>query len=495
MRGTGRRKPAFAVVVLLSWVVVLGIPFDALPWLRGPTEWEWGFRPTSTGVSGPAAVIALLLLALVLFSGTPAIRRRGSAAAAGLTAAAVVLGFAFHIALVDPGGLGRLRTLLRRTVASSITAYHTVALNEARDPEAFLRAHAELVSGLPLHASTHPPGPILYYRAMIGLCERFPSLTASTLAVAGVQRREFTPPLTGPARASALLGVLLLELMGSLVAWPLARLASALGMESLSASRLALVWAVLPGPSLMYVRFDQAMALAVVIYALLLVSAAQRARWFVRLGYAVLAGVAGASAIFLSFGSAIFLAAAGLAVLAAAVAGEPSREGRRAVVARWGLACCLSAVVALALAFGAPALVAGSPVRVMVTALANHMVFNATRSYLLWLVYNPLDLAVFLGVPIALLAAWQTGVRSCRAGNGARLRPGEAFGVAAVAFVPALTASGLTRGEVGRMWIPLMPLLMLSAIDDETAGDARVVACIGLVVASETLVIAGWWSL
>jgi hypothetical protein len=489
------RKATLAFILLLSGVVVLGIPFDALPWLRGPAEWKWGFRAGATQISGPAAAVALLLVALVVLSGRPTIQRRGSAGAAGLIAAAVVFGFAFHIALVNPGSLGRLRSMLRLTLSPSVTSYHTVALTDARDPAAFLRAHAELASGLPLHSSTHPPGPILYYRAMLALCERSPSLTDATLAAAGVPRREFSPPLTGPARAAALLGVLLLEAMGALTAWPLARLAAALGMERLPASRLALVWAVLPGPSLMYVRFDQAMALAVVTYALLLVSAVRRTRSPVRLGHALLAGVAGGSAIFISYGSAVFLVVASLAVLAAALAADPSGGDRRAAPARWGLACGVSAAVALALAFGPPAVAAGWDPRVVIDSLTRHVAFNLTRSYPASLVANPLDFALFLGLPIALLAAWQTGVRSCRAWNGVHLLPAEAFGIPPVAAVLALTVSGLTRGEVGRMWIPLMPLLMLSAIDDETATNTLATACVAITLAAQTLVIGAWWSL
>jgi hypothetical protein len=496
--GTAHRWVALALILLLSCIVVFVIPFDALPWLRGPaeSEWRWDFRTSTVAhISAPGAGLALLLVALILLSGAPGVRRRGSAWAGALTVAAVALGFAFHIALVDSDGLGRLRTMLRRTLSSSVTAYHTVALNDARDPAAFLRAHATLASGLPLHASTHPPGPVLYYRAMIGLCERSPSLTAATLAVAGVQRHEFSPPLTGPARAAALLGVLLLELLGSLVPWPLARLASALGMERLSAARLALLWALLPGPSLMDVRFDQAMALAVATYAVLIVSAVRHASPSLRLSRAMLAGVAGGVAIFFSYGSAIFLVAASLAVLAAALAAEGSAEARRAVLARWALACGLSAAVGLALAFGGPTLVAGWDVRVMIVSLTKHVAFNRTRSYLAWLAFNPLDLAIFLGVPIALLAAWQTGSRLRRAWKGMPLRPLDALGVAIVAGALVLTASGLTRGEVGRMWIPLMPFLMLGAFDEDTAGNARIVACIGLVVAAETIAIGAWWSL
>jgi hypothetical protein len=232
-----------------------------------------------------------------------------------------------------------------------------------------------------------------------------------------------------------------------------------------------------------------------VIYAVALLSAVGRATPSVRLGRAALGGIAAGAAIFLSYGSAIFLTAASLAVLAAALAAEASRGARRAVLARWGLACGLSAAVALALAFGGPALAAGWDARVMIVSLTRHVAFNATRSYLVWLLFNPLDLAVFLGVPIALLAAWQTGVRSRRAWSGVRLLPLEALGVAAAAAVLALTASGLTRGEVGRMWIPLMPFLMLGGFDDDTAADARAVAGIGFIVAAETLVIGAWWSL
>ena len=63
----------------------------------------------------------------------------------------------------------------------------------ARDPLAFLRAHARLLPQLTQgrkHAATHPPGPVLWYRGALALCERSPALTEALLAVAGVERRD-----------------------------------------------------------------------------------------------------------------------------------------------------------------------------------------------------------------------------------------------------------------------------------------------------------------
>ncbi len=96
---------------------------------------------------------------------------------------------------------GALRALMARAVSPSISSYHTVAVSEdARDPLAFLRAHARLLPQLTQgrkHAATHPPGPVLWYRGALALCERSPVLTEALLA----RRRRRTARLAEHAGA------------------------------------------------------------------------------------------------------------------------------------------------------------------------------------------------------------------------------------------------------------------------------------------------------
>jgi hypothetical protein len=488
------RGAAWGAAIALSLAVIAAVPGDGLPWLRGPAEWIWGYHPGGR-VPVPAASMALAVTLLVALSGIPVARRRASPVVAGLLTSAVVLGASFHLALVDPTPLGRLRALLRRAVSASVTSYHSVAISPAgRDPVAFVRRHADLLPQLDQHAATHPPGPVLHYRAAIGLCEHFPRLADALLDIAGVPRGERPPPLTRAARAGALLGVLLFDLAGLLVVWPLYRLGVALGLDALAAARLGLVWVVLPGPALMPARLDQAIAFPVTAYVVMLLAAARGSSPATRAGSAALAGVVAGLGLFLSYGAALFLVFGALAALAALALGrEPAA---RSLHSRWLLACAISAAVAASVSFGIPALAGGEPVRAMLVALDIHRRgFTATRSYGLWLGWNLVDFTIFVGVPVAVLAACRGTASVHRVLRGDRIGPSAAFGLAAVVLPALLSLSGLTRGEVGRLWIPVMPLLLAGAVPPADAADGRRMAILCLLVASEAVLIGSFWSL
>jgi hypothetical protein len=487
-----RRRTA---VLLVSLLVLASIPFDAIPLLRGPApyppEWQWGFRPE--GPARPlvtAALFAAGLLVLLALSGGARARRGPATTFRALVAGAVLLGGGFQIALLarEPGH--PLRTLLARTRSRSFTSYHTVAISpEAREPLSFLREHAERLPSLARsakHAATHPPGPVIYYRGALALCEGSSRLTDGLLGAAGVPDREFRPPATRAARAAAILGALLLGLLGALTAWPLAHLARVLGVETLAAGRLAVLWALLPGPALMTPQFDQALALPVVLTTTLLLAAASRPMGVPGLLRAALAGAVGGVAVFTSYGAAVFLAVGA----AAAWAASPRASGAplRAAV----LAVSAAAVTGLT-AFGIPTLLGHQPVRALLTALSIHReMYTAPRSYALWLLFNPLDLALFLGVPVAVAGTLLLVETLPRLREG-RPIPIERFRLATWGGVALLLVLGVTRGEVGRIWIPLMPMLVVSSLAGPEAPDRREAVFLGTLVAALTLALGSYW--
>lgn len=473
----------------------MSIPFDLIPLLRGPApyppEWQWAFRPE--GPARPlvaAALVAAGLLVLLALSGGARARRNPAATFRVLIAGAVLLGWGFQLALLarEPGHL--LRTLLTRTRSRSFTSYHAVAISpEARDPRVFLREHAERLPALAAsakHAGTHPPGPVLYYRSALALCESAPRLTDGLLAAAGVPDRAFRPPATRAARAAAILGALLLGFFGALTAWPLAHLARALGVESLAAGRLAVLWSLLPGAALMTPQFDQALSLPVVVATTLLLTAAHRPTKGSGLRRAALAGAIGGVAVFTSYGAAVFLAVGGAAALAAA---HRTRTTHRGLTMIAGLATAVTGFMA----FGIPALLGHEPVRAMLTALSVHRaMYTAPRSYALWLLFNPLDLALFLGVPVALAGTLRLAEMPGRV-RERNLIPTDRFRLATWGGVALLVVLGVTRGEVGRIWIPLMPLLLLSSLAEPEAPDGKEAVFVGTLIAVLTLVIGSYW--
>lgn len=470
----------------MTLVGLAAVASDVAPWVRGPApyppEWQWLRRDTpATGPLAPALAVAAAVLGVLALSHTERARRAPRRAAATIVAGAVALGFFFQLAVLELEPEGALQAVLNQTVYRTATSYFTVATSDdAREPLAFLRRHHELLPELRKtgkHASTHPPGAVLYFRGLLALFEHSPALTRAVLETAGfdeVNPRRPRPQHTPPARAAALTGGLLIGLLGAATAWPIAAFAGRAGSEPLEAARVAVLWALLPGPVLMAPMLDQALCLPVAAATACLATAAVSAqprawRW------AALAGLFGGLAVFVSYGAPVFLAFGGVAALV--LAASAPRAVRLAAIA---------AAVTAGL-WLLPAALGHRPLASLTTALAIHRdEYTLPRSYALWLLFNVVDLALFLGAPVAV--AW--GLRTARAMVHRPRDPVDRMRRATALALTAILLSGQTRGEVGRIWLPLVPTLLVAAFARPSRGEALVCAA---CLAALTVTIAVFW--
>jgi hypothetical protein len=490
---TPRVSVRWLAILAVSLAAAVAIPFDLVPWLRGPApyppEWQWGYR--AGGPARPlwaAALLCTVDLALLAATGTGWARRRPRAAAASLLAAAAFVGWGLQLAALEREPAGPLRTLMARALSPSISSYATVAAGDGGDPRTLLESHAARLPEFlarAKHAATHPPGPVLFYRAAIALCERSPGLADALLGAAGAPRRDSQSPERRAERAGGLLGALVLGLLGVLTLWPLARLAEALGLEPLAAARVGLLWTLVPGLVIMSPAFDAATALPVAACALLLARASRASSSRRAAKDASLAGACGAIALLASYGSAAFLAIAGGAVLAWA-----NGDSRARALA----ASALAAAVTVLLAFGVPAALGHQPLLAMRTALAIHRAaFTLPRSYALWLVFDPLDLAVFAGLPVVVAGLWPLARAIQRLGR--EPLPGlDRFRLGLFGGVALLVLAGVVRGEGGRILIPLMPFLLVGSLaGDGSSPDVGEALGLGALLAVLVLAIGAYW--
>ncbi|WP_214411510.1 hypothetical protein [Sphaerisporangium fuscum] len=284
------------------------------------------------------------------------------------------------------------------------TEYLAVLPAVGDDPLGWLASFTERLSGYPTHVRGHPPLPvlILWALARIGLPGAFP---ASVLVVA--------------VACSAMVAI-------------------ALTVRSLAgedAARRALPYlALTPASVWMATSMDALFAGAGAWGVALLVLAARRGT--ARLLCAAVAGVLLGAVPYLSYGLVPYL-------LVPLVAGVLARVPRGRVVAALGGAVAVSAAFAVG-GFLWPAGV-----------LATHAEWaadpGAARPYLYFLVA---DFAV-----LALVTGPATAV------GLARSRPGPVRALVAAALVAlvALDVSGVTRGEVERIWLPYAVWTSLAA--------------------------------
>jgi hypothetical protein len=162
-------------------------------------------------------------------------------------------------------------------------------------------------------------------------------------------------------------------------------------------------------------------------------------------------------AVLLSYGAAAFLAIAGLAAIGL---GRARGASPRSLLAPLGTAGAVAVLV-----FLAPRLVGHHPFESARVALTIHReYFTAPRQYGVWLFFNLVDAALFVGPPVALAFAMRLVAVRGRA---------RAYALGAAGGLGVLLISGVTRGEVGRLWIPLMPVFLAPGLAASDTGDGE----------------------
>lgn len=448
------------VVLLTGGSLLLAalILTDWLPVLRGPApetpEWYWPYqlRPFSRWLL-PA--LALLLLWLVC-AWWLRLERHGRAQVAGLwlVAAASLLA---QLALIQADNPHLRDELINRTYSNLASGFF--------QPAAELEGINQALAGYPAlmpafaseHARTHPPGLLVANRLTMDLLARFPAL-AERLAPPAIAARCIDLWLLDrpPAVAAALLVWALIPLVAAALtvfpAYGLARLllpATAVKLGTLLAATLPALLLFAPKSVQLYAPLS-----------LLIAWAFGRGLRQGKPGWFLLAGWLLSLATFLSLGNA----ALGLLLLVYALLDlwQKSRSGQPhpwtasrlwLAALAFGLGAALLWLVYWA-GWGVP------PWAIAQTGLGQHyaLVTNLRR-YEWWLVWNLVDVAIFAGwvVVVGVTAVFVSGWRR------RPWTPAQMLALSLAVMLLLLNLSGSARGEGGRLWLFLMPLMALAA--------------------------------
>jgi hypothetical protein len=470
-----RRAPLWAVTVSAALVaaVAAGLRAGALPLgVRG--EWEW-LRVRH----GPTAIdLGLAAVGVGLYAGFAAFVWKGLAArATWLRESAAVTALVATAAAVQavaqsgaPVGYGLAKWVIALHESGS-SGYFRLARWAAHDLGPFLAAYPGWIKRQDaLHIGTHPPGLIATEAGLLRLMEGSPGLarfveghSPDSVALAFRIHTQYNR-LTLPDRATLVAtGALTLLCCAATVA-PLYLLARAT-LPAPSAWAAAALWPLVPSAVLFQPTADTAYPLlSTTAFAL----AAWAGRWPGRSG----AVAAAACGVVLGVGMQYSLAflAVGLveAVVLATAAGVDVR-GRLGLILATGAGF-------LGLTAAVWAATAANPFVIWWWNQKNHARFYVEfpRSYRAWVVANPVELAVGLGLPNAVWALL----------GFARPRGGPRVGVASALVLAALTLSGRNLSEVGRLWLPFMPALLVtagSAFDRAGAGAKSLAATVALL--------------
>jgi hypothetical protein len=426
-----------------------------LPSANGPAEWRWEYHPA--GLEGLGLLLAAALV--VVLTWWAAQDRAGDARWALPLLIALGWVLTLDVARGTPGGF--------RRVMESLSSRHVFgfAFDEglAPDTRALLADYPAATAKLNQHTRTHPPGALLLVRGLDQIGRRLPppkpesdslvSIAAESLD-REIERAADRKRPVPPAAWTLVLLAVLLPGFSALAAWPLHRLAVRLGLPPNPALLAAAFWILVPARSLFTPSLDQALPFLLLAAAAL---AAGPGRW-----RPFAAGLLLFLCLFVTYG---YLAPAALAGLLAV--SQPLTEARetgsetgdrRELWRRAALRAALLATGTL-LPWIVLALFTGhNPLAAFRDAMAQHRVIAVeSRSYPTWLLWNPYDFTLLLGPAIVGLAAAALVPRGTRT---------AAFRVLAWgwwALLLLLLASGTVRGEVGRIWLMLMPFACLLA--------------------------------
>ncbi len=461
------RNPISRTLWLLipSLLLLAVLIFDLLPVLRGNDEWRWPLR-------GPESLARLLLPIITLglyvllgarwlrgFDREAVSRRYERWFLSFVTLATPLLQFSLAFAVSRTP----LLEFFGPTVSAHNSGYFTTAVSTP-DLNLLLANFPASMLSLPIHVQSHPPGAVI---AQWLSWQAFQALPALADAVAMPLRtlqchNPGLMALDNAQIASASLGMLL-PLLGGLAVWPLYAFARRI-LNVRVAAVTVLLFPVLPLFALWMSQWDQVYPLLLFL-SLYLAHTGLEKKSYWRI---FAAGIPLSLASFFSVGNFVLMAIVALYGAAwfwlqrASLRSTIAQSLRQAVVFAAG---CVSVWLLYGLLYRV------NPLSVISTG--SRLAYESTtgnRTYGVWLLGNPIDFGVFLGFPIALLLIYNL-VR--RTPFSRSLLP---IAAATAGTLVLLWLSGIVRGEVGRLWMYLGPLLVLIAVGWTEGDDSLLIA-------------------
>lgn len=462
-----RRGALLAAVIAL--LLTLALVVDATPLLRGGAGWRWPYELPSQPLKllpGMIALIAYLLLGswwMGKLGTDPADHKPPHA----FILFALIGGLAVQLAFLAFYG-NPLEQLFFRTVSTLSGGFYEVGV-AIEDIPSFLRSYPDVMVDWSAHPRAHPPGTVLSFWTMREVFSLLPGLSNG---LAGLLRplqchHRVLMALPDEAISAASLGMIL-PLLGLLSLWPLYDLVRR--VVSREAALRAVLWLpLIPA----YVMFTPQWNQFHILWTMIGLWLLHRALSEISLSYFGLAGIWLSLATFQSFTNINLLGMLcvfGLVYLL--VVGRVTWNREDWIKVATGVLLFTAGMASLWVIYG---LVFGyTPFLLLSRALTIH--YELQEPYLPWLFFFPMDLFLFSGLAFSIIAV----IESIRALVQVFKQPSTAhadavFPLTLLISVLGLTLSGTARGEVGRLMLVIMPLVVITASQALSAREKRFV--------------------
>ncbi len=458
-------------------------------WSNNPEGWVWEKMP-------PVSILRWLLLlglaiigTVLLISAEKLFAKNKKFINVTIICLFIIFGYFFQIITLDMKYPNPEQLLLNRITDKYFTGYLDSSFQFTNINDYFSN-YAQTINDPKYcaHCSTHPPGPVLYYWSLHQLITALPSgWRQNSLNTINTTEALSLPTLDEDYLLVAWLGGNLILLITATMVIPLYAIAKKVAPEGMVIPLTAL-GSVIPGIILMSPQFDQVYAVfsAWLIYLTIVGLSSKKAIF----AWGSAAGLFFAFCLFWSIGLAIL--GVFIVLFAAIVQFTRNFELRDhnsidkepfgvTQYLKW-LSGFVFGTAILWLFF---VLVLQFPILAVLKAIRTDHIFGITavRPYVPWLFFDLMDFFQFLGLPllfVVLLSLFHSpGVP--RLANHEQINTTEdpkrltfrhAFksflsrnnpvSILFILIILLLDLSGTTRGEVGRLWIFLMPIAVLA---------------------------------
>lgn len=403
------------LIVLLTIITLLSctsIVFDLLPSLRGPIDHllpsRWPYYPTLPNTK------ALVPIGLVLLVTIYSKKLLTTNSRLPIYVVTFLSSLALQLSLIYSSSFG-LGVIFRRVADPDINGYFSTALKYPNSLDLFQK-FPSINTSLDQHAKSHPPGLVTIISILSRVSPPAPHLPSDN---------PLWTSLPASQKSTALLTAIFLFFTTATL--PFFVYLFAVKLFSHQTAVIASILTVfIPSLNFFPLLADPAYAILPTICLCLFLSKSQKALFA--------AGVVSAFSLFFTLSPLVTT----VIIILHAVINHSYRKYLISFIAGFCITYSL-------------------PLFLNINLLAiNHAALTAQfpREYLIWIIHNPLDFCIFLGIPLAVLLypSITNVIRQPKWVAAKQLIVIYLFVMGIVIF------SGSNRGEAGRVWISFMPI-------------------------------------
>lgn len=423
------------------------VGFDVSPFLRGPApyfpDWRWTYQFTNTLTKLWAPILSLTaLMAFVSFAQTKEKQFVFHEKKYLLLLVFIAMLFQMSVIYYSRAGLG---VFLHRIINPGINGYFTASLN-IKNVGDFLSGYQSNLGHYPMYAKFHPPGSILIFWLIGQFVHFFSSQTNFSLNISFVHGdvKILWDSLLPFQKLTALMSGYLIVIFTALTIFPVYFLAKLL-YSTKTAIRVSFLYVFIPSVTLFLPLNDTFFPFFSAFALYLLIKGVKEKRKIDMLFSGVILFIGAFFTLTILFLLSVFA----LIYLFYEWRSLFSKE-----YIHLGIFFILGFIVLPILLYF---LFGFNSIAVVSTIMGYHRQVVSYRQNPLWLIYNFYDFFVFLGLPLLsvfFVMVWQTII------NSFLKKPLDYLFVSFCIMTLILDFLGTTNGEVGRVWLPFIPLIL-----------------------------------